>query len=110
MKPIISNLTLLTLFHCEPFLRSGLILHRQPSHSMALSRIAHKCSKILNKKFWIRIITLTMRLKKSKKSVEQQIFTWNISFMNGQAAEFPPGISDGPYLAPSSPPDTPEPT
>lgn len=28
----------------------------------------------------------------------------------GQALKFPPGINDGPYLAPSSPPDTPEPT
>lgn len=30
--------------------------------------------------------------------------------MYGQAFGFPPGINDGPYRAPSSPPDTPEPT
>lgn len=28
----------------------------------------------------------------------------------GQAFIFPPGINDGPYRAPSSPPETPEPT
>jgi len=30
--------------------------------------------------------------------------------MLGHASGLPPGISEGPYLAPSSPPDTPEPT
>ena len=36
--------------------------------------------------------------------------TWNISLMWGQAEAWPPGMRLGPYLAPSSPPDTPEPT
>src|SRR5271170_6903900 len=35
---------------------------------------------------------------------------WNISFTCGHAAGFPPGIIDGPNLAPSSPPETPVPT
>lgn len=33
-----------------------------------------------------------------------------MSLICGQAFGFPPGINDGPYRAPSSPPDTPEPT
>ena len=33
-----------------------------------------------------------------------------ISLMWGQAASEPPGINEGPFLAPSSPPETPEPT
>lgn len=36
--------------------------------------------------------------------------TWKMFLRSGQAFGFPPGISDGPYRAPSSPPDTPEPT
>ena len=35
---------------------------------------------------------------------------WNIGLMAGQADGLPPGMREGPYLAPSSPPDTPEPT
>ena len=35
---------------------------------------------------------------------------WNMSRMLGQAAAAPPGISDGPKRAPSSPPETPMPT
>lgn len=38
------------------------------------------------------------------------IITWNISFISGHASLCPPGISEGPYRAPSSPPLTPEPT
>lgn len=30
--------------------------------------------------------------------------------MKGHASELPPGINEGPYLAPSSPPETPVPT
>lgn len=35
--------------------------------------------------------------------------TWKMLLICGQAFGFPPGINDGPYRAPSSPPDTPEP-
>ena len=35
---------------------------------------------------------------------------WKIGLMWGQAAGEPPGISDGPCRAPSSPPETPLPT
>merc|ERR1719430_2925483 len=35
---------------------------------------------------------------------------WKIGLIAGQAAGLPPGIREGPYLAPSSPPDTPDPT
>src|ERR1700733_11915453 len=35
---------------------------------------------------------------------------WRTSFTYGHASSFPPGMMDGPYRAPSSPPDTPVPT
>ena len=35
--------------------------------------------------------------------------TWKMFFTCGQASSAPPGIKDGPYLAPSSPPLTPQP-
>ena len=44
------------------------------------------------------------------KKEDDYYLTWNISLINGQAAELPPGINDGPYRAPSSPPETPDPT
>lgn len=34
------------------------------------------------------------------------VLTWKIGLMWGQAALWPPGIREGPYLAPSSPPLT----
>ena len=35
---------------------------------------------------------------------------WRMSLMCGHASGLPPGMMDGPYRAPSSPPDTPDPT
>jgi len=35
---------------------------------------------------------------------------WKISLIAGHALSEPPGMSDGPCRAPSSPPETPEPT
>lgn len=41
---------------------------------------------------------------------QEKKFAWKIVLMCGQASTFPPGMSEGPFLAPSSPPDTPDPT
>jgi hypothetical protein len=39
-----------------------------------------------------------------------ELDAWKMGAMCGHAFGLPPGIKDGPCLAPSSPPETPEPT
>lgn len=41
---------------------------------------------------------------------DRHCHTWKIGLICGHALGLPPGIKDGPYLAPSSPPLTPLPT
>lgn len=51
----------------------------------------------------------TSKVFQTRSSVKFR-HAWKMLFILGHASGLPPGISEGPYLAPSSPPDTPDPT
>ncbi len=73
-------------------------------------KLQFRTSKMFNGSLLKKLLKFEPDNRRICLYIIQKLLTWKMSLMCGQASGFPPGMSDGPYLAPSSPPETPDPT